>query len=250
MRAKIITAVAAAAALFAGAAQAATGFTVERTALYAGPGDDYPRVQRVPSEARVTVHGCIRAYDWCDVSFRGERGWMDGGDIIVRERGRRIYMRDYGPRYNVPLISFSFGSYWDSNYRNHRFYRDRDRWTQRASRDMDHDGIPNRFDRDRDGDGRANNVDRNPNVPNRANDGRNPRDEDHDGIPNRFDRDRDGDGTPNRRDDRPDNPRRDEQLQPSRPRLFGRRQGGKVRYPRTGPALGILKPQADDPDAD
>ena len=162
MRTQLIAALAAAAAFFAaGAAEAATGFTINDFNLYAGPGREFPRLERVPNNARLEVHGCLRSYDWCDVSYRGERGWIDGNGLVFRDRGRRIVVRDYGPRYSLPMISFNFGSYWDTHYKTHRFYRDRTRF-QNAFRDEDHDRIPNAVDRDRDGDGVPNKYDRRP----------------------------------------------------------------------------------------
>jgi uncharacterized protein YraI len=166
MRTKLIIAVAAAAALFTGAAEAATGYTVNNFNMYAGPGREFPRIERVPNNARLEVHGCLRSYSWCDVSYRGERGWIDGNGLQFRERGRRIDLRNYGPRYQLPMVSFRFGDYWDSHYRTHRFYRDRSRF-QNAFRDRDHDNIPNALDRDRDGDGVRNRDDRRPNNPDR-----------------------------------------------------------------------------------
>src|SRR5262245_5933932 len=57
-------------------AQAAPGFTDSRVALRAGPGGDYPRIMTLDRNTRVNIHGCIRRYDWCDVSMRGVRGWV------------------------------------------------------------------------------------------------------------------------------------------------------------------------------
>jgi hypothetical protein len=47
----------------------------------------------------------------------------------------------YGPRYHVPVVTFNFGSYWDSHYRNRPFYHDRDRWS-RYDRDHHNDHRP------------------------------------------------------------------------------------------------------------
>ena len=201
--AKLFGATVLGAALFAPvAANAAVAYLTDSTSLRAGPGRDFPRIERLPSNVRVELYGCIDRFDWCDVRVGRMRGWVDGDDLTVPWRGRRVGIIEYGPRLSLPLISFRIDNYWDEHYRRHTFYRDRDRY--RAFADRDHDSIPNRFDRDRDGDGRPNRVDPTPNgrPPGRG-------DEDRDGIPNRFDRDRDGDGTPNRADRRPDNPRRD-----------------------------------------
>lgn len=163
------------------AAQAAQGFTEGRVALRAGPDNDYPRVTTLNRNTRVQIHGCINRYDWCDVSVRGARGWVEGEDLRLRYQGRPVRVIEYGPRIALPMLTFSFDTYWNDNYRRSGFYRDRDRYRDYARRDQDRDGIPNRFDRDRDGDG----------------------------IRNNRDRDRDGDGVRNRNDPAPNNPRRD-----------------------------------------
>ncbi len=51
-------------------ASALTAMTTEPTNLRAGPAFDFPVVDRIPDDARVTVHGCVRAYRWCDISWR------------------------------------------------------------------------------------------------------------------------------------------------------------------------------------
>ncbi len=185
-------------------AQAAPGVTDSRVALRAGPGSDYPRVVTLNRNTRVNIHGCIRRYDWCDVTARGIRGWVPADEVMLRYQGRPVRVREYGPRVSLPTLSFTFDTYWTDNYRRSNFYRDRDRYRQVWSRDQDRDGVPNQFDRDRDGDGIRNNRDRNPNNPR---DSRVDRDLDNDGVRNSRDRDRDGDGVANVRDRNPNNPR-------------------------------------------
>ena len=192
---KILGAAVLGAALMAStAASAAVAYLTRPTSLRAGPGGDFPRLDRLPPNARVEILGCVDRFDWCDVRFGRMRGWVDGDNLFVPWQGRRVRVMEYGPRLSLPVISFRFDNYWDEHYRGRPFYRERERF--RAFADRDHDGIPNRFDRTPNGRG-----------PNGGPPGR--RDEDHDGIPDRVDRDRDGDGVPNRFDSRPDNRRRD-----------------------------------------
>jgi len=172
MKMRIAVPLLAAAVLATAAAEAATGFTTERLTMRAGPGRDYPVIQTVSRNTRVTVHGCIQRYDWCDVSRGRARGWVDGDSLTVPYQGRRVRVMEFGPRIQLPMLTFNFDTYWDSNYRRASFYRDRDSWRERwrgwnNMRDQDRDGVPNRFDRDRDGDGRPNNRDNAPNNPNR-----------------------------------------------------------------------------------
>jgi uncharacterized protein YraI len=198
-------------------AEAAPGFTDSRVALRAGPGGDYPRIETLQRNTRVNIHGCIRRYDWCDVSIGRIRGWVPADELMFRYQGRPVRVMEYGPRISLPTLTFSFDTYWDNNYRRSNFYRDRDRYRAVWRRDQDRDGIPNAFDRDRDGDGVRNNRDRDRDgdgvrnnrdpQPNNPGVNRVDRDLDNDGIRNDRDRDRDGDGVRNNRDPQPNNPR-------------------------------------------
>jgi uncharacterized protein YraI len=141
------------AALFASAAQAASGYTINRFHLYSGPGHNFTRVEAVPENARVHIFGCTPSFDWCDVSWGSARGWIDANGLESYYAGRRARVADAGPSLNIPTISFS------STY-----YREGPQW-----RDMDEDGdgIPNDIDRDRDGDGVLNRDDAYPDDPDR-----------------------------------------------------------------------------------
>ncbi len=165
MRLRYLAPILAAAVLSPAIAQAAVGYTEGRVALRAGPGPDFPRLEALPRNVRVNVHGCVHRFDWCDVSWRGARGWINGERLTISYRGRRVLMHEYGPRMDVPVISFHFDSYWDNNYSRSGFYRERDRWRHSWRGDEDRDGVPNRYDRDRDGDGTPNRRDDRPDNP-------------------------------------------------------------------------------------
>ena len=131
------------------AANAEFAFTARPTALRAGPGTDYPRLNRIPPNVRVYMHGCLSGFDWCDVTVGRERGWIDGERLVVPYQGRRMSVIEIGPRARLPVLGFHFDNYWDENYgRRHTFYRDRDRWRRDFAQrpDRDRDGVPNRFD--------------------------------------------------------------------------------------------------------
>jgi uncharacterized protein YraI len=182
MKTKIILPLAAAAvALAPMSAFALTGFTDESTSLRAGPDSDAPRITRMPKNARIEVHGCIRRYDWCDVSYQGTRGWVDSDDVEIAYQGARTYLRERAVVEQVPVVRFEFDRYWDDYYRGHVIYKERDTYRTQAAdwyNDADMDGVPNRYDRDMDGDGERNSLDR----------------------------DRDGDGLRNKRDPMPNTP--------------------------------------------
>ena len=129
-------------------ASALTAITTEPTNLRAGPALDFPVVDSIPDDARVTVHGCVRAYRWCDISWRDARGWVSGDELAYFYQQRYVPVVEYGPRIGLPIVVFSFDTYWDRYYRGRPFYGERTRW-RTVWRDRDGDGKKN-ADRPRD----------------------------------------------------------------------------------------------------
>ena len=109
-------------------ASALPAVTTEPTNLRAGPAFDFPVVDELPSEVRVNVHGCVRAYRWCDVSWRDARGWVPGEQLAYLDGGRRVTIVEYGPRVRLPVIVYSVDTYWDRYYRSRPWYGERTRW--------------------------------------------------------------------------------------------------------------------------
>ena len=99
--------------------------TTEPTNLRAGPALDFPVVDSIPDDARVTVHGCVRAYRWCDISWRDARGWVSGDELAYFYQQRYVPVVEYGPRIGLPIVVFSFDTYWDRYYRGRPFYGER-----------------------------------------------------------------------------------------------------------------------------
>jgi uncharacterized protein YraI len=169
LRTGIMTAAVALIALtgFAGnAAAAVKGFVPHNVNLRAGPGRDYPIVTGAYANMTLTVYGCTAGRQWCDVNYRGYRGWISGRDLYLSgDRYRRTNVIDLGPRISLSIVSFNRDDYWDRYYRSKVFYRDyyrthprhhgRDRYdNSRHSRDRDwHDN--DHHDHDRDGDRQA-----------------------------------------------------------------------------------------------
>jgi uncharacterized protein YraI len=137
-------------------ASALTAVTTESTNLRAGPAFDFPVVDSIPDDVRVTVHGCVRAYRWCDISWRDARGWVAGNELAYVDGGRRVTIVEYGPRVRLPIVAFSFDTYWDRHYRGRPFYGERTRW-RTVWRDRDGGG---RKDADRPRDRREGRADR------------------------------------------------------------------------------------------
>ncbi len=110
------------------AAQTMHGYTERATRLYSGPLREYPSVRYVGRGAKVRMHGCLRDWSWCDVTYRANRGWIAGDDLRISHDGRR---RSIAAEMGIGVISFSFGNYWDSYYRGREFYGQRNSWQTR-----------------------------------------------------------------------------------------------------------------------
>lgn len=104
------------------------GYVIANVNLRAGPSTGYPRVTTLPAGAAVTIHGCLEGWTWCDVVYGDLRGWVAGSYVSSEYQGQRVRVVDYGPRLALPIVTFAFGSYWDSYYRGRPWYAQRQRW--------------------------------------------------------------------------------------------------------------------------
>lgn len=129
-------ALAAGAAIFAlagaQAAQAYEAYVNTPAPILTGPSPEYPPVVNLYGGEQVEVYGCLDDYDWCDVSFRDYRGWMDAEQLSYPYEGRRVPLYDYGYYIGLPVLSFSLNDYWGRYYRNRPFFRERERWARIA----------------------------------------------------------------------------------------------------------------------
>lgn len=128
------------------AAYAQNAIMREDATLRAGPGFNYPRVAYVPEDVRVTIHGCVRGYSWCDISWRGDRGWIDASNLSYPWNNRYVVVEEWGPRIGLPVIAFSVEDYWTRYYRNRPWWSQRYTWFERDRNWRGRDGW-----RDRDG---------------------------------------------------------------------------------------------------
>ena len=123
----VLTAAASLAVCGAALAQERARVTSELN-MRAGPSTEFPVVDVLPANGRVDVYGCVRGYSWCDVIFRGERGWVSSSFLNFYRGGTYIAFDRYRTYAEVPIISFSVGSYWGSHYRGRNWYGNRDRF--------------------------------------------------------------------------------------------------------------------------
>lgn len=111
---------------------AASGATSQGVQLSAGPGDDYPDVMRLAPNLKVTIHGCTRAWDWCDVEWRGNRGFVPAAALDLRKDSVLMPVSTEGPSAGLPQVDFDLSKYWETHYRQRPWYSDRREWSMRV----------------------------------------------------------------------------------------------------------------------
>jgi len=109
-----------------------TAYTTSTVTLQAGPAPDYPAVGTFGADTPVTLYGCLDGYNWCDVSYQDARGWVDGQALAYPYQDQRVPIAVYGPELSLPVVSFTFGSYWDDHYRGRPFFTERERFEHHA----------------------------------------------------------------------------------------------------------------------
>lgn len=117
-------------------AKAAIGEAVTTASLNlrSGPGTGYPVVATLPAGATVTVNACLPDRKWCDVTWRGRRGWAFAAYLAFRQRV------DPGPWIGGPVILYDYGDYLDR----YRRYKKHDRRDHRPRRDWPRGERPHR----------------------------------------------------------------------------------------------------------
>jgi uncharacterized protein YraI len=114
--------------------------------MRAGPSNDFPIVTTVYDGSVVHVHGCVRGYTWCDVSWHGDRGWVYADYLTYRYHDRYVPIIEYGDEIDLPIVTFSIGNYWDDYYRGRPWFHNREHWRSVWSREdhnfRDHRGRP------------------------------------------------------------------------------------------------------------
>lgn len=111
---------------------AADAYVTGAVGLRAGPDIGYPRIMTLPAGIPVEIYGCTAGWEWCDVQTEENRGWVSGQFLQYDYQNQRVLLPDYGARVGIPIVAFVLGTYWDQNYRNRSWYRDRARWSRRT----------------------------------------------------------------------------------------------------------------------
>ncbi len=141
----------------AGTADAAVdGFVTHKMTLRAGPGANFPALATIKGNPSIDIYGCTAGGNWCDVGYRGVRGWGNGKNMVGEFRAKRYSVNRYQERLGVPVVEFNQSRYWNDNYRDRPFYRTTTYWSHgerydtRNQRwiDRDHDMVDDRVDPD------------------------------------------------------------------------------------------------------
>ena|SRR6185312_12542722 len=103
-------------------ALAARGYATASVNMRAGPGTDYPVVTTIPDNARLNIHGCLSDHDWCDVTWRDNRGWVSANYLDYFYGGRYVHLPSYVEQIDVPVVTFALAPYWNSYYKGRPWY--------------------------------------------------------------------------------------------------------------------------------
>ena len=116
-------------ALAAASAFAGEGYLVANVTLRAGPDSSYPSVVGLRAGTPVGIEGCVDGWSWCDVTTGADRGWVSANYLQEEYQGRRVLVPQYGVQIGIPVVTFVFGNYWDSYYRDRSWYGNREHWS-------------------------------------------------------------------------------------------------------------------------
>jgi uncharacterized protein YraI len=103
-------------------------FVKDTVDLHAGPDTTFPVVASIPAEAHMQLEGCIHTWNWCDVSWNGQRGWVSGDDIQSVYENKPMVVTKIGPTMHVPVVTYDTQTYWDTYYKTAPFYTQRERY--------------------------------------------------------------------------------------------------------------------------
>jgi uncharacterized protein YraI len=90
-----------------GAAQAqTTGIATTDLNIRSGPGPEQPAIGLIKSRQRAAILGCIEGSLWCQVEFRGLRGWAYSQYMSLNAGGRRIVVTEPAHVRDIPVVTY------------------------------------------------------------------------------------------------------------------------------------------------
>jgi uncharacterized protein YraI len=124
------------------AAFAQDGYVTGNVNLRAGPDTSYPVIDTIPVGSPVGIQGCVDGWEWCDVLWGQDRGWVAGNYIQYEYNDQPVLLPAYGAAIGIPIVTFAIGDYWGRYYHNRPFYSQREVWFNRP---YEHHAAPGPF---------------------------------------------------------------------------------------------------------
>lgn len=97
--------------------------------LRSGPDYAFSSMRKISRGRTIDVFGCTNGYEWCDIEYRGDRGWFPGDNIVFYYDGRRTPLRWVAPLLSIVILEFSVDDYWGRYYIDRPWYEQRHRYT-------------------------------------------------------------------------------------------------------------------------
>jgi uncharacterized protein YraI len=85
-------------------ASAENGLTIGPIHMRAGPNWSSGLLSNVPANSKITINGCTSKWDWCSVTFHGDRGWIPGSYLLADLLGGEVPVTEYTTRTHLPVI--------------------------------------------------------------------------------------------------------------------------------------------------
>ena len=120
------------------AASAEEAYVIRTGKMRAGPDYDFPSIRSVSRGNVIDVYGCTRGYEWCDIRYRGDRGWFPGDNIAFDYAGRRAPLPWVAPLLGLIILDFAIDDYWGRYYYNRPWFNRRDHWHDWRPREPRH----------------------------------------------------------------------------------------------------------------
>lgn len=93
--------------------------------LRTGPATSYRVLDAIGKGERVSVVGCLKGWQWCDVKVDGKRGWVHAKYLKGMTHGKTYSVVKEGRRHGIREISFNERSYWSRHYHGKDFCQKR-----------------------------------------------------------------------------------------------------------------------------
>jgi uncharacterized protein YraI len=74
--------------------------------IRSGPGPEHPVIGHIQDNRRAEILGCIEGSLWCQVDYRGTRGWAYSQYLEMEADGRRVVLNERPADVRVPAVTY------------------------------------------------------------------------------------------------------------------------------------------------